>query len=72
MIPVELNSIEVVDQGQISVMAKKGSSIFTVGKECIALANYLKLAVKLYFNDKQIDIYTNTTLSDIIAKLNEQ
>ena len=64
----ELRSVEVVDQSQISVMAKQGANIFDVGRECIVLANLLKVAVKLYFNDKQIDIYVDTTIEQIINK----
>ena len=64
-----LKTIEVVDIGQIPVMAKQGRSIFVVGKECIELANLLQLSVKLYFNNKEIDIFTNTKLEDITRKL---
>jgi hypothetical protein len=66
---IQLSAIEVVELGQIKVMAIKGRSIFDAGKECIALAKFLKVAVKLYFNNKQIDIYVDTTLEQIIAKI---
>lgn len=64
-----LTTIEVVDIGQIPVMAKQGKNIFVVAKECIELANLLQISVKLYFNNKEIDIFTNTKLKDITEKL---
>ncbi len=49
-------------------MAIKGKNISDTGRECIQLANLLKVAVRLYFNSKQILIFTNTDIGEIIAK----
>lgn len=62
-----LNSVELCDLGEIKVMAIKGKNIIDVGQECIELANLLQVAVRLYFNNKQILIFTNSTVKDIIT-----
>ncbi len=64
-----LNAIEVCELGQIKVMAKKGHNIFMAGRESIQLANLLKVAVQLYFNDLVIDVYVDTTIESIIKKI---
>jgi hypothetical protein len=63
-----LKSIEVCEQGEIIVMAIKGKNIIDVGMECVKLANYLKLSVRLYFNESVIQIFRNTKIEEIIQK----
>lgn len=64
----KLKNIEVCEQGEIIVMAIKGKNIIDIGMECIKLANYLKLAVRLYFNESVIQIFRNTKIEEIIQK----
>lgn len=63
-----LKAVEVCEIGQIQVNGVVGKNIIDAGKECIYLANLLKVAVKLYWNGKYIDVYRSTTLKEIIEK----
>jgi hypothetical protein len=65
----KLRTIEICELGQIKVNAIKNTNIWDVGTECIALANLLKVAVELHFNDVVIDIYVDTTVGDVMRKL---
>jgi len=62
----KLKTIEICDLSIIKVNALQGKNIIDTGRECIALANLLKVAVDLYFNDHVIRIYTTTLIEDII------
>lgn len=62
----KLNHIEVAEVSQIKVNAKLGSNIWDVAKECIALANLLKVSVKLYFNGRYVHIYVDSKVNDIV------
>jgi len=50
-------------------MAIKGKNISDTGRECIQLANLLKVAVRLYFNSKQILILPILTLGKLSQKV---
>ena len=65
----KLKTIEVCELGQIKVNAIKGTNIWDVAIECITLANLLKVAVELHFNDVVIDIYVDNTVTDVMRKL---
>lgn len=69
---IPLQNIEVCEQGEIIVMAVKGKNIIDAGMECIRLANYLKLAVKLHFNASVIRIFRNTEIKEIVQSHLEQ
>lgn len=62
---IEFESIETREMTMVKVEAKPGSTIFFVADECITLANLLKCAVQLHFNDKVISAYTNSTREQI-------
>lgn len=64
----KLKTIEICDLSIIKVNAVKGKNIIDTGRECIELANLLKVAIDLYFNDHIIRIYTTTTIGDIIKE----
>lgn len=53
---ITLTKIEPCEITFIKVMAKKGANIFDSGKEAIMVAQLLKCMIKLYFNDKIIDV----------------
>lgn len=65
----QLKAVEVCEIGQIKVNGIKGKNIFDAAKECINLANLLKVAVELYWNGWRIDIYTTTTVEDVVKKV---
>ena len=64
----KLKAVEVCEIGQIKVNGIIGQNLIDASKECIYLANLLKVAVKLYWNGKYIDIYIGTTIEQIIEK----
>ena len=64
-----LNAVEVCELGLIKVNALKYRSIFDCGRECIQLANLLKVVVQLHFSDKVIDVYVTTKLEDILKQM---
>lgn len=66
-----LKAVEVCEIGQIMVNGVDGQNIFDAAKECIYLSNLLKVAVKLYWNGKYIDVYRSTTLEEIIKKIQD-
>lgn len=64
----KLKAVEVCEIGQIKVNGVVGQDIIGAAKECIYLANLLKVAVQLYWNGKYIDVYRSTTIQQIIEK----
>lgn len=68
---MNLTKIEVCELPKVKVMAKKGSFVLdrTLYDECSVISNFLGTAVELYFNDKVIMIYKNTTWEDFLGKI---
>ena len=64
----KLKAVEVCEIGQIKVNGIVGQNIIDAAKECIYLANLLKVAVQLYWNGKYIDVYRSTTVEQIVKK----
>lgn len=64
----ELKAIEICELGQIKVNGILNKNLIEAAKECLYIANLLKVAVQLYWNGKHIDIYTNDTIQTIIQK----
>lgn len=64
----KLKAVEVCEIGQIKVNGVIGQNLIDAAKECIYLANLLKVTVQLYWNGKYIDVYTGTTIKEIIEK----
>lgn len=63
-----LKAVEVCETGQIKVNGVIGQNIFDAARECVYLSNLLKVAIKLYWNGKYIDVYRSTTVQQIIEK----
>jgi hypothetical protein len=68
----KLETIDMCELPLLKVIARKGKNIIDVGRECITLSNLLSVAIDLYFNDKVIRIYTNTTIEEILNPKTEQ
>lgn len=65
---LKLNAVEVAELGQVKVNGRSGANIMDAAKECIYIANLLKVAVELYWNGKRIDVYVDSRAEDIIKK----
>ena len=64
----ELKAIEVAELSVIKVNGTVGSNIIQASKECLQIAELLKVCVELYWNGKFIMIYRTDTVQSIIDK----
>lgn len=62
----DLRAVEVAGIAVLDVNDVLGKTIIDAAKECIFLANLLKVVIRLYWNGKYIMVYRSSTVKDII------